>query len=151
MASETEVGETWPKAPARRPHRPGQLDATWRAITVATWIGVFVAYLGVWKASEEIGLSTWWLGSRSNPQPLVIQLVPFFVAALFGSLASYNVRRLPWITLVGALVLAVIAVGDRSRSVGLATVEFAIAAAVLLVALGSFTGTYRAPPEQLDR
>lgn len=129
----------------------GRLTTTWRAITVATWIGVFVAYLGVWKASVEIGLSTWWLGARSDPQPLVIQLVPFFVAAFFGILASYNVRRLPWIGLVGVVALTTIAVPDFSRSVGLAMVEFAIAGAVAMVVLASFTGTYRAPGEQLDR
>jgi hypothetical protein len=129
----------------------GRLTATWRAITVATWIGVFVAYLGVWKASEEIGLSTWWLGARSDPQPLVIQLVPFFVTALFGILASYNVPRLPWVGLVGALALLAIAIPDFSRSVGLAVVEVAIAGAVAMVALASFTGASRAPGEQLDR
>ena len=112
---------------------------------VTTWVGVFVAYLAVWKASEEIGIATWWLGARSNPQPLVIRLVPFMVTAVFGILASYNVRRLPIIGLVGAVALIAIAVPDLSRSGGLATIEFAIAGAVLLVSAGSFTGTYRQP------
>jgi hypothetical protein len=129
----------------------GRLTTTWRAITVTAWIGVFAAYLGVWKASVEIGLSTWWLGARSDPQPLVIQLVPFFVAAFFGILASYNVRRLPWSGLMGAVALLLVAVPDFSRSVGLAMVEVAIAGAVAMVALASFTGVYRAPAEQLDR
>jgi hypothetical protein len=129
----------------------GRLTTTWRSITVVAWMGVFVAYLAVWKASVEIGLSTWWLGARSDPQPLVIQLVPLFVAALFGILASYNVRRLPWLGLVGAVALLAIAVPDFSRSVGLAMVEVAIALAVALVAVASFTGVYPAPGEQLDR
>jgi hypothetical protein len=114
-------------------------------MVVTTWVGAFVAYLAVWKASEEIGIATWWLGARSNPQPLVIRLIPFIVTALFGILASYNVPRMPVIGLVGAAVLAAIAVPDLSRSAGLATIEFAIAGAVLLVSLASFTGTYRAP------
>jgi hypothetical protein len=112
-------------------------------MVVATWVCVFVAYSAVWKASEELGLATWWLGPRANPQPLIVRLVPFLVAATFGVLATYNVRRMPAIGLVGAAVLAAIAVPDLSRSTGLATIEFAIAGAVALVSAASFTGTYR--------
>lgn len=137
--------------PARRPHRPGELTTAWRAALVATWVGVFLAYMAVWKASEEIGIGTWWLGPRSNPQPVLVQLIPFFVTAVFGILASYNVRRMPWISLGGSAVLALIAVPDLSRSVGLATVEFAIAGAVALVSLASLTGTYRAAKPDGDR
>ena len=114
-------------------------------MVVTTWVGVFVAYMAVWKASEELGIATWWLGPRSNPQPLLIRLVPFAVAAVFGILASYNVRRLPPIGLVGAALLAAIAAPDLSRSTGLALVEFTIAGAVLLVSAVSFTGMYRRP------
>jgi hypothetical protein len=112
---------------------------------VITWVGVFVAYLAVWKVSEDLGISTWWLGARSNPQPMFIRLIPFLVAAVFGTLASYNVRRLPVLGLIGAVVLAAIAIPDLSRSTGLAAIEFAIAGAVLLVSAASFTGMYRAP------
>jgi hypothetical protein len=128
----------------RRP-RPGQLSTPWRAMVVAAWVGVFVAYMAVWKASEELGLATWWLGARSDPQPILIRLVPFIVTAVFGILASYNVRRLPLIGLVGAAILAVIAVPDLSRSTGLAIIEFTIAGAIALVSAASFTGTYRQP------
>ena len=114
-------------------------------MVVTTWVGVFVAYLAVWKASEELGIATWWIGPRSNPQPIIIRLVPFIVTALFGILASYNVRRMPVAGLAGAVALAAIAAPDLSRSTGLAAVEFAIAGAVLLVSAASFTGTYRHP------
>jgi hypothetical protein len=126
----------------RRP-RPGTLTAPWRALVVVTWVGVFTAYLAVWKASEEIGIATWWLGPRSAPQPIVIRLMPFVVIAVFGILASYNVPRMPVIGLVGSLALAAIAVPDLSRSTGLAVIEFTIAGAVLLVSAASFTGMYR--------
>jgi hypothetical protein len=140
--------EPAPVAPAfgivRRP-QPGRLTVPWRAMVVAAWVGVFVAYMAVWKASEELGIATWWLGPRSNPQPLLIRLVPFIVTAVFGILASYNVRWLPTIGLVGAALLAAIAVPDLSRSTGLAIVEFAIAGAIALVSAASFTGMYRQP------
>jgi hypothetical protein len=114
-------------------------------MVVTTWVGVFVAYLAVWKASEEIGIATWWLGPRSSPQPIVIRLLPFIATAVFGILASSNIRRLPTIGLLGAAALVAIAAPDLSRSTGLAAIEFAIAGAVLLVSAASFTGTYRTP------
>ena len=107
--------------------------------------------MAVWKTSEELGLATWWLGPRSNPQPVVVRVIPFVVIAVFGVLASYNVRRLPWISLGGSLALALIAVPDLSRSTGIATIEFAIAVAVALVSAASLTGTYRAASTDTDR
>ena len=112
-------------------------------MTVVAWVGVFVAYMAVWKASEELGIATWWLGPRSNPEPIVVRLVPFVVIAVFGILASYNVPRMPALGVVGAAALVAIAVPDLTRSTGLATIEFAIAGAVLLVSAASFTGMYR--------
>jgi hypothetical protein len=132
--------------PTRRAPAPGSLAPAWHVALIVTWIGVFLAYMAVWKASDEIGIGTWWLGPRSTPQPLVVRLVPFAVAATFGILASYNVRRMPWISLGGALVLAGFAVPDLSRSTGLAVVEFAIAGAVAIVSLAALTGTYRIAP-----
>jgi hypothetical protein len=118
---------------------------------ILTWVGAFLAYLAVWKASDEIGIATWWLGPRSNPRPLPIRLIPFAVTAVFGILAGYNLKRLPWISLAGSGVLALIAIPDLSRSGGLAAIEFAIAGAVALVSLGSFTGMYRAAASDADR
>lgn len=112
-------------------------------MVIVTWVGVFTAYLAVWKASEEIGIATWWLGPRSDPQPIAVRLVPFVVTAVFGIVASYNVPRMPVIGLIGSLALAAIAVPDLSRSTGLAVIEFAIAGAVLLVSAASFAGMYR--------
>lgn len=129
-----------------RPPRVGELTATWRITLIITWILVFLAYMGVWKASEELGIGTWWLGPRSSPQPLLVRLLPFFVVAFFGILASYNLRRLPWIGVGGAIALAAIAVPDLSRQIGLALVEFALAGAVLVVSLAASTGRFRAPP-----
>ena len=134
-----------------REARVGELTPAWRITVILTWVGAFLAYLAVWKASEEIGIATWWLGPRSHPQPIPIRLIPFAVVAVFGILASFNVRRLPWISLAGSGVLALIAVPDLSRSGGLAAIEFAIAGAVALVSLGSFTGMYRAAASDADR
>jgi hypothetical protein len=132
-------------APARAP-RAGELTPAWRIAVIVAWVGALLAYLAVWKTSEEIGIATWWLGPRSNPEPMYVRLIPFAVVAGFVILAGYNLRRLPWISLGGSVVLALIAIPDLSRSGGLAAIEFAIAGAVALVSLGSFSGVYRAAP-----
>ncbi len=108
-----------------------------------TWVLVVFAYSAVWKVSVELGIGTWWLGARSDPQPVVVRLIPFVVAIGFGLVSSLAIRLLPVINFAGALGLTVIALPDFSRSSGLAVIELVIAAAVLLVALASFTGVVR--------
>lgn len=119
--------------------------ATWRIALTAMWVLVFLAYLAVWKASEEIGIATWWLGARSDPQPVIVRLIPFIVIATFGALASFPMRHLPLIGVGGALVLGLIALPDFSRAAGLAVIEMTIAGAVAIVSLASLTGRYQEP------
>ena len=73
------------------------------------------------------------------------RLIPFVVAVVFAVLASSRVRRFPWISVGGSILLAAVAVADLSRSTGLALIEFTIAAAVALVSLAALTGMYRSP------
>ncbi len=101
---------------------------------------VVFAYSAVWKVSVELGIGTWWLGARSSPQPVPVRLIPFALAIGLGLLSSYGFRRISIINVVGAVALAAIAVPDFSRSVGLAVIELVIAAAMLLIAVASFTG-----------
>ncbi len=122
---------------------PGELAPSWRIASIAVWILVVFAYSAVWKTSVELGIGTWWLGARSSPQPVFVRLIPFVVAIGFGLVSSYPLRRLPLVNVVGALVMAAIAIPDFSRSIGLAVIELVIAGAVLLVALGSFTGVVK--------
>ena len=126
-----------------RPPRPGDLSLGWRAVTAGTWIGVVVGLAAVWNASVQLGLSTWWLGARADPQPTVVQFTPF-IAPVLMLLATINqVRWLPWCGLAASVVVAGFAVGDVGRVSSLAIVEFAIAGAAALVSIASFTGTYR--------
>jgi hypothetical protein len=125
------------------PIRPGELVPAWRVASVSAWVLVVFAYSAVWKTSVELGIGTWWLGARSSPQPLLVHLIPFAVAIAFGLVSSYSFRRLPIINMVGALLLASIAIPDFSRSIGIAVIELVIAASVLLVAVGSLTGVVK--------
>jgi hypothetical protein len=109
------------------------------------WTAAFFALAGVWKASEEVGIATWWLGPRADPQPMLVRILPFVLVVAVTLCAVYNVRVVPWISLAGAAAIASMAAIDLSYMTGLAVAEFAIAGALGLVSLASFGGRYRLP------
>lgn len=114
-------------------------------MVAVAWSAAFFALAGVWKASEEVGIATWWLGPRADPQPVVIKILPFIVIVAIALCAVYNVRFVSWLSLAGAAGLGVMAAVDLSYMTGLAIAEFAIAASLGLVSLASFGGRYRRP------
>ena len=130
------------------PLRVGQLSAGWQIMLAAAWAAAFFAFAAVWKTSEEIGIGTWWLGARAQPQPTLVRFAPFLLTLFIGTLAVYNVRRTALISAVAAISVAVIAAFDMSRSGGLAATEFAIAASMLLVSVGAIIGSMR--PTHVD-
>lgn len=130
-----------------RPPRAGELTAGWRIVTAACWIGVAASLAAIWNTSERLGLSTWWLGPRGDPMPVVVRLLPFVAPALMIVAVASNVRWL-WRWGVGAaLVTAGVGVGDIDGFSGLAGLELGVAAAALVVSLASTTGTYRVDSE----
>jgi hypothetical protein len=112
----------------------------------ASWSASFFAFAAVWKTSEEIGIGTWWLGPRSEPQPLSIRILPFVITMLMGLLAVYNVRRIAVMSIAASAFIAIIGVFDISRSGGLAAIEFAIAGSMLLVSAGALAASTRRAP-----
>lgn len=109
-----------------------------------TWIGVALGVAAVWNASVQLGLATWWLGPRADPQPRFVQFLPF-VAPIAMVLAAINrVRRLPLWGLAASLAVAAVALGDLGRVTSLALVELSIAGCAAIVSAASFTGVYRA-------
>lgn len=125
--------------------RPGQLTMPWRVATIAMWTFVFVAISGVWKASQELGLATWWLGPFSAPNPFFVILVPFYAPTVVIVAALNNGRRVPWIGLTASAVTAAIGVVDLGKVTRLGLAELALAAAGAVFSLSSLTGTYRRP------
>lgn len=112
----------------------------------ASWSAAFFAFAAVWKTSEEIGIGTWWLGPRAEPQPMVVRIIPFAITMLLGLLAIYNARRVALASIAGSLLIAGIAVFDMSLSGGLAAIEFAIAGFMLLISLGALAASARRAP-----
>ena len=125
--------------------RPGQLTTAWRVLTALMWAFVLVAFTGVWKASRELGLATWWLGPQSEPQPVFVMLAPLYLPAAMAFGALNNVRRLPWLGLGASAATAAIGVVDLTRVTRLGLVELALAASGAVFSLASFAGAYRRP------
>jgi hypothetical protein len=131
-----------PPAPIHTP-RAGELTTGWRIVVACTWIAVIVAFAAVWNTSVQLGLSTWWLGARADPQSPIVRLSPFLAPLLMAIAAFANAR---WLALLGvgaAAVTAVFGIADLGRVPGLATLELIIAGVALAVSLASLTGTYR--------
>jgi hypothetical protein len=128
------------------PLRPGQLTLAWQIMLAASWSAAFFAFAAVWKTSEEIGIGTWWLGPRAQPQPLWVRIMPFVIALLLGLLAVYNLRRVAVMSICASALIAIIAAFDTSRSGGLAAIEFAIAGSMLLISVGALAASTRPVP-----
>ena len=130
---------------ARTP-RAGELSAGWRLVTGLTWMLVVVGLGCVWKTSDQLGLSTWWLGPRGEPHSIVIQMLPFVPAVLMVLAAINHVRYLPWFGLLASILIVLMGVFDIVRFTGLGALEVAIGVAAAVVSLVSLAGMYRNDP-----
>lgn len=128
--------------PIRAP-RAGELSSKWRLLTALTWIAVVLALGSVWNASDQLGLSTWWLGPRGEPRPRIVQLLPFLPAVAMVLAAINHVRRLAWWGVLAAALVVAVGVGDLGYVTRLAWVEIAIGIAAGGFSMASLTGTYR--------
>lgn len=119
------------------------MTRSWRLTFGLGWLAVLVGMAAVWSASRQLGLATWWLGPPASPRPLPVMVIPFVPPALLIAAAFNRSRHLPWWGLAGALVLALVGLGDLGRVRGFGLVELALAGAGAAVSLASLAGTYR--------
>ncbi len=137
--------------PGRSP-RPGQLTRGWSIAFGLGWLAVAVALAGVWSASRQLGLSTWWLGPSAAPRPFVVNVLPFVAPILLIAATLDRRRHLPWWGLLGAAAIAAVGVADLGRVRGFGVVELVIAGAAAAVSVAAASGMYRAtPPGPADR
>lgn len=113
------------------------------------WSGVLLGLAAVWRSSRTLGLGTWWLGSTSQPQPFVVQLLPTVIPLVVVIGALRNTRRLPIVGAVAAVALGAVGVVDLGRFVRFGWVELALAGAGLLVSLASLAGLQRAATDRV--
>ena len=142
------VADVAPAEEVRRARTPraGELTAGWRLVTGVTWMLVVVGLGCVWKTSDQLGLSTWWLGPRGEPHSIVIQMLPFVPAVLMVLAAINHVRYLPWFGLLASILIVLMGVFDIVRFTGLGALEVAIGVAAAVVSLVSLAGMYRNDP-----
>ena len=126
--------------------RVGELSPGWRIVTVLTWLAVILAFAAVWNASVQLGLSTWWLGPRGQPRPLVVQLTPFVAPVLMVLGTINHIRWLGWWGLAASGVLAGYGLADLGNVASIAALELLIAGLGAAVSIASLTGTYRVDP-----
>ena len=123
--------------------QPGTVTGPWTTAFWAGWLLVAGGFAAVWFSSRTTGLSTWWLGPESSPS-VHYNLVPFITPIALGILGVRSTRYLPWYGLAGAVVTALIAVGDFGRVDRYALIELALAGAGLCVSAATFAGMLRA-------
>jgi len=115
----------------------------WRVVLALAWAGVFLGFSVTWKASRDIGLSTWWLGPLGEPRPVYVTVLPFAAPSVVLAGVLGGVRHLPWLGLVAAAATAAVGVGDIGRVNDLAIVELALAAGGAAVSLAALAGRLR--------
>lgn len=140
--------DVWPTAGTSRLSglREGSISFAWRAMLGIVWGAVLFAFAAVWQASVQIGIATWWLGPRSDPNPSVLRLLPFALAFVVLAAIAYDIRRLLTVSGIAAALIVLGGLADLDRSVGLALTEIAIGVAVGLTTLAATTGRIRAVP-----
>ena len=122
----------------------GQLTSGWGTVFWVGWMLIAGSFAAIWYSSRLVGLSTWWLGPATDPQLILISLLPFTVPLALTA-AGYTAQRwLPWWGIGGAAFVAVIAVFDVNRVPGFAAIEFGLAIAGLFISVASFAGVFRA-------
>jgi hypothetical protein len=126
------------------PLQAGHMTMGWRVVTACTWIGVIAAFAAIWNTSVQLGLSTWWLGARGQPQPQAVRLLPFIAPLLMCIAVFNNLRWLSYFGLTAAAAVAVFGIGDLGRVPELAMLELLVAILAAAVSAASLTGTYRA-------
>ena len=82
---------------------------------------------------------------QSEPQLILVNLLPFTVPLALCVAGFRAQRRLPWWGIGGAAFVAAIAFFDIDRVPGYAAIEFGLAAAGLLISVASFAGLFRNP------
>jgi len=130
----------------QRAPRPGELTPAWRVLMALTWLAVGLAMGAVWSTSDQLGLATWWLGPRGEPNPQYIQVAVFLPALAMVLISVNRVRYASWFGVAAAAVMIAIGVADLSHVAALGMIEIAIGVAAGLVSLASLTGMYRRQP-----
>lgn len=103
----------------------------WRVVCFVTWIAALAALIAVAISSRTIGQPIWWLGTRTNPAPAVVMLVPLSVIVL-PLVASW---RAPHIMVRSSIICSILLTASSLPNFD---DSIAIAIAVAVIGFASF-------------
>lgn len=122
----------------------GQLTAGWSTVFWIGWMLIAASFAAIWYSSRLVGLSTWWLGPATEPQLILVNLLPFTVPLALcvagfepndGCPGGASAVQRSWLP----------SPSSTSTVPGYAAIEFGLAAAGLLISVASFAGLFRNP------
>ena len=122
---------------------PGHLDQFFTSAFWVAWVGVAGGFAAVWYSSRTLGFSTWWLGPESAPRFILVSLLPFAAPLTLAVMALLRRTWLPFLGILGAVITALVAVGDIGGPAKYWLAEFVLAGGGLAVSLAAFAGMYR--------
>lgn len=128
-------------APPRLPQV--RLVNTWARVTVVGWIIVMAGLVAVIVTGRNVGKPAWWIGPETDPTFFIVWLAPFLLPLATIVLAFRSSRFVPIVGVAAAAVIAGFAVGDVTRSPGVALVGGVVALSGLCIALATFAGLER--------
>lgn len=120
--------------------RPDYLTPGWRLTLGVVWVATMLAMITVWKTSQQLGISTWWLGPFGDPNPFVVRVLPMVPAALMIGLIVGDSR---WTIPVGALggaAIVIVGVIDLDYIARLGVVEIVVGIAAAAGTLAAIVG-----------
>ena len=126
------------------PPSAGELDQFFTAMFWIGWVGVAGGLGAIWYSSRTLGFATWWLGPEAQPRFILVSLLPFVAPLALAVMALTRRPWLPYLGILGALITALVAVGDIGGPAGYWAAELLIAAGGLAVSVAAFAGMYRA-------
>lgn len=103
----------------------------WRTVSIITWVATLAALIAVAISSRTIGQPVWWLGSRVDPAPALLMLVPLTLIVVPLVATWRTPSAMVRTSLICSALLCATAIPDISNSA-------AIAIAVFIVGFASF-------------
>lgn len=112
----------------------------WRNVLLVTWVGVFAGMLAVAVSSRTIGRPVWWLGSGSDPAPVIFLAVPVALVFLPLAAAVRLPRRAVSVSLACALALTATGIPDAGDRLAVAVATWTVSGAALLATVAVMVG-----------
>lgn len=107
----------------------------WRTVNVITWVATIAALIAVAISSRTIGQPVWWLGSRVDPAPALMMLVPLTLIVV-PLVATWRApHQMVRASLACSALLSATALADITHSIAIALAVFVVGFAAFLASI----------------